>query len=456
MCVWVEYRIRAIPRYQREGIKYQEIKYSILPQIWEPASTRLFLLRTGGYPLFHVLVIGIVIAAPCIGLRVFLQNVHNTTLLFQKSEHRGLFPLWLLEDRIIDELNTTIQRLHSDIDLDHFHNLDTRRRLAELKVSRSTRRRGGRATPKRDQRRALSTTTCSEPSGPQLVVDGVCSCTDVLVGNRSTATELSTMNTTLYRLYASLLDAVDTVAITVSRIDEDLTNNMDAMNVMNATVTDMDEALFGALDVVAGIGDNVSDIQSELIANTYTTGRVFAGTATCEDGYYSGYIRDVALCIPCNVGCTTCSNGNAYGSCSNGFDFNFGNGRCYCPDENVRGYLNGVEYCVIWIFPKPIPPCPKLPCPKLPRPMVARSEIIHHLNGTFEQQTQYVHLLVLKGPPKIGWTICRGANRSLSVFLFIKLCDVSKSHVWPKHYEIPLRARFFLYIILSHTSVRTI
>ena len=94
------------------------------------------------------------------------------------------------QNATIDQQNSTIQQLHSDIDRQHFQNLDTRRELASLQESLSTQRNRD-AAAKRVQRRALSTATCGEPSGPRLSVDGICSCVDdVVVGNRSVTTAL--------------------------------------------------------------------------------------------------------------------------------------------------------------------------------------------------------------------------------------------------------------------------
>lgn len=37
------------------------------------------------------------------------------------------------------------------------------------------------------------------------------------------------------------------------------------------------------------------------------------------------------LCKPCNVGCSTCTNGNACGTCTDGFEMNLSTGVCECP-----------------------------------------------------------------------------------------------------------------------------
>lgn len=240
-------------------------------------------------------------------LRAVVDDLHavvNTLLTRVKKQ-----------DDTIALQNATIQRLHSDLDIHHFQNLNTRRELASLKVSLSTQRH--QETVKRDHRRRdLSAPTCSAPLGAYLLVDGVCSCTgDVVIGNRSVGAELRVMNTTMYEMHASLSDALEDVARNVSRIN------------------------------------------TELIANTYTTGRLLDGETSCEGGYYLGSFRGASMCTPCNVGCTVCTDGNACGFCSNGFSFNLRNGDCYCPDGFTQGSINGTEYCVFGsgFFPSPAP-----------------------------------------------------------------------------------------------------
>lgn len=56
-------------------------------------------------------------------------------------------------------------------------------------------------------------------------------------------------------------------------------------------------------------------------------------TGACTDACADGFYLDSIYCRLCNVGCATCSNGNACGSCTNGYSFNTTNGICFCPSN---------------------------------------------------------------------------------------------------------------------------
>lgn len=63
-------------------------------------------------------------------------------------------------------------------------------------------------------------------------------------------------------------------------------------------------------------------------------------TALCGTGYY----LDVLMCRPCNVGCATCTDANACGTCGNGYTFNATSGTCYC--DYTAGNHIYLEFCL--------------------------------------------------------------------------------------------------------------
>ena len=205
------------------------------------------------------------------------------------------------QNATMDQQNATIQQLHSDIDRQHFQNLDTRRELASLQVSLSTQRNRD-AAAKRGQRRALSTATCSAPSGPRLQVDGVCSCTDdVVVGNRSVTTALDKLGDLDKALSAISADgsliadtAIFSAHRTIQRDIHQFSTNVRMEKAYyhmktSATAATMFMFRFEVVGFAFGVGDDGGDgnIDSALVGYRYPTGSTFIGVSNTNVGHGS-------------------------------------------------------------------------------------------------------------------------------------------------------------------------
>eukprot|EP00750_Incisomonas_marina_P017700 INCI2358.1.p1 GENE.INCI2358.1~~INCI2358.1.p1 ORF type:complete len:252 (-),score=26.85 INCI2358.1:423-1178(-) len=180
-----------------------------------------------------------------------------------------------------------------------------------------------------ESRRALvSSESCASPSGPQLFVDGVCSCVaDVLVGNRSISSELDK----LPRINATLLAKLDALQATV-----DTLVTQEQLNKFNASIA----------NASSEVSNVISGMQLELFSNTYNNARSYlakiipssASDLTCGDYYYSQVFHDeYFLCTPCAAECKLCSTSRTYCSECTGLYYLYENScTLTCPPGYVK------------------------------------------------------------------------------------------------------------------------
>lgn len=174
------------------------------------------------------------------------------------------------QEAIIEQQQATIQQQQKTIDRLHFHNLETKRDLAKLMDSPKAQR---AAT---DQRRALSPSTCSEPGGARLQVDGVCSCADdVVIGNHSVSGSLGSLNRTLGQLEST----VDSTVLTVDRTTTNVAS-------VNSTMVEVAHAFERQQRVLAVLNDTLNELDAALQAQTSASddvvARVVTTTPTCS------------------------------------------------------------------------------------------------------------------------------------------------------------------------------
>eukprot|EP00750_Incisomonas_marina_P016641 INCI19248.1.p1 GENE.INCI19248.1~~INCI19248.1.p1 ORF type:complete len:260 (-),score=31.35 INCI19248.1:983-1762(-) len=178
------------------------------------------------------------------------------------------------------------------------------------------------------RRGLVSSESCAPPAGPQLFVDGICSCVgDVIVGNRSVSAELDK----LPQLNASLLTKLDALQATVNSLV-----TQEQLNKVNASLSD-------ASSEVSGV---ISGMQLELLSNTYNNAQSYqtrylptSGTDTgCGDYYYSQKFHDeYFLCTPCAEGCKICSSSRADCSeCSGLYYLHENSCALSCPEGYVK------------------------------------------------------------------------------------------------------------------------
>ena len=143
----------------------------------------------------------------------------NTQLAIENQQQQATIER---QSKRIDSLEATasqqqvnMEQLRKEIDHQHVDNLVTKRDLSPLQSSLG-RQRGPVLSNVDDSRRALST-TCEKPTGPRLLVEGVCSCQDdVLIGGRSVGEQLDNLTASVERLNSSVgelqQDSCDMVA----------------------------------------------------------------------------------------------------------------------------------------------------------------------------------------------------------------------------------------------------
>jgi hypothetical protein len=134
---------------------------------------------------------------------VMAQDAEELISLFRANFRAEMDARDLQQQAMIDQQHAVIRELQSRL-------VDTGTRVTTLQVTAIQNHRDADSWR---SRRALSSTQCANISGPQLLVHGVCSCTDdVIIGDRSLKTELDDLAETVADLEALVRSRTATTA----------------------------------------------------------------------------------------------------------------------------------------------------------------------------------------------------------------------------------------------------